>query len=100
MRLSWLFYVIFPGHQYSPITSFFIALGEILRRFMWNFFRMEHEQTMNTKRFIASRDVPLPFFLPESRIDEKATMEAQSSFLDYSRVDEGRSERERDRDYV
>ena len=101
MRSSWIFYVVIPDHQHSPITSFLIALGEILRRFMWNFFRMENEHMMNARRFIASRDVPLPFSLPELKIDRAATMEAQSSFLDYSRMDEGRSGRERDRlDYV
>jgi xenotropic and polytropic retrovirus receptor 1 len=97
MRSSWLFYVVIPGNQHSPIITFLIALGEILRRFMWNFFRMENEHMMNAKRFMASRDVPLPFALPES----KAINEEPSSYLDYSRVDEGRAGRERDRaDYV
>ena len=90
MRSSWLFYVILPGHQHSPLTSFFIALGEVFRRFIWNFFRMEYEHMMNARRFIASRDVPLPFALPELKMEATATMEEQSSFMDYSRMDEGR----------
>ena len=96
MRSSWLFYVMIPGNEHSPITSFLIALGEILRRFMWNFFRMENEHMMNARRFMASRDVPLPFSIPEPRIDGMPTMEEQSSFLDYSRMDGGRLGRERD----
>ena len=97
MRSSWLFYIVVPGQsQHSAVTAFFIALGEVFRRFMWNFFRMENEHMTNARRFIVSRDVPLPFSLPEFRRDEKETMEAQSSLLDYTRMDEGRLVRERD----
>ena len=65
MRSSWLFYVVFPGQkQHSAATSFFIALGEVFRRFIWNFFRMENEHMTNVGHFIAARDVPLPFSLP------------------------------------
>ena len=96
MRSSWLLYVVFPGQrQQSAGIVFFVALGEVFRRFMWNFFRMENEHMTNARHFIVSRDVPLPFSLPESRLD-KATMEARSSHLDYSRNDEGMSVRERD----
>ena len=100
MRSSWLFYVVFPGQrQHSAATAFLIAVGEVFRRFMWNFFRMENEHMMNVRRFIASRDVPLPFSLHELRPDRKVTMEAQSSMMDYTRMDEGRSEREQDAGY-
>jgi xenotropic and polytropic retrovirus receptor 1 len=64
MRSSWIFYCAFPGQkQHSAVTSFFIALGEIFRRFMWNFFRVENEHMTNVGHFMASRDVPLPFAL-------------------------------------
>jgi hypothetical protein len=76
MRFSWLFYVIFPGErQHSAATSFFIALGEIFRRFMWNFFRVENEHMTNVGHFIASRDVPLPFSIPYPTSDDQ--VEAQ-----------------------
>jgi hypothetical protein len=65
MRFSWLFYVVFPGQkQHSAATSFFIALGEVFRRFIWNFFRVENEHMTNVGQFIAARDVPLPFSIP------------------------------------
>jgi len=65
MRSSWLFYVVFPGQkQHNAATSFFIALGEVARRFMWNFIRMENEHMTNVGHFLAARDVPLPFLLP------------------------------------
>jgi len=67
MRFSWLFYVVFPGQrQHSAATSYFIGLGEIFRRFMWNFFRMENEHMTNVGQFIAARDVPLPFSIQKS----------------------------------
>jgi hypothetical protein len=77
MRFSWLFYVIFPGQkQHSAGTSFFIAFGEVFRRFIWNFFRMENEHMTNVDHFLAARDVPLPFSLPSPGAGEE-TLEAQ-----------------------
>ena len=77
MRSSWLFYVVFPGQkQNSAPTSFFLALGEVVRRFIWNFFRMENEHMTNVGHFVASRDVPLPFSLPSADLAETA-LEAQ-----------------------
>jgi EXS family len=78
MRSSWLFYVIFPGQrQHSAGTSFFIALAEVFRRFMWNFFRMENEHMTNVGHFLAARDVPLPFSMP-SLVGGQPHIEAQS----------------------
>ena len=95
MRSSWLFYFVFPGNaQHNALTAFLIAIGEIFRRFMWNFFHMEKEHMSNARRFIASRDVPLPFSIPDDRLNRDATLEAQ---LDYSRTDERRTGRERNR---
>lgn len=79
MRSSWLFYVAFPGQkQHSAVTSFFLALGEVFRRFMWNFFRMENEHMTNVEHFLAARDVPLPFSLPTPTTGEPS-LEAQPS---------------------
>ena len=79
MRSSWLFYVAFPGQkQHSAATSFFLALGEVFRRFMWNFFRMENEHMTNVEHFLAARDVPLPFSLPTPTTEEPS-LEAQPS---------------------
>jgi hypothetical protein len=73
MRASWIFYVAFPGQrQHSAATSFFLALGEVFRRFMWNFIRVENEHMTNVGHFVASRDIPLPFVLPT-----ETTLESQ-----------------------
>ncbi|KAK9355223.1 EXS family protein [Lipomyces doorenjongii] len=66
LRLNWIFYVIFPIQvQQSAALSFLIALLEVIRRFVWIFFRMENEHCTNVGRFIASRDMPLPYDLDE-----------------------------------
>jgi xenotropic and polytropic retrovirus receptor 1 len=80
MRSSWIFYVAFPGQkQHSAATSFFIALGEVFRRFIWNFFRMENEHMTNVGHFIAARDVPLPFSLPSPGGTGEEVLEQQLS---------------------
>jgi xenotropic and polytropic retrovirus receptor 1 len=85
MRSTWLFYVVFPGQrQHSAATALFIAVGEVFRRFMWNFFRIENEHMTNVKGFIASRDVPLPFSLHEPRPGRKVVRDVQSSTMDYA----------------
>jgi hypothetical protein len=62
LRFQWVFYVLFPKQiQQSAITSFCIAVSEILRRFIWIFFRMENEHATNVHLFRASRESPLPY---------------------------------------
>lgn len=62
LRFQWIFYVLFPTQiQQSAITSFGIAVAEILRRFIWIFFRMENEHATNVHLFRASRESPLPY---------------------------------------
>lgn len=62
LRFQWVFYVLFPKQiQQSAITSFCIAISEVLRRFVWIFFRMENEHATNVHLFRASRESPLPY---------------------------------------
>jgi hypothetical protein len=43
-RFNWLFYILYAEKiQHSAMLSFGLALAEVLRRFMWCFFRMENE---------------------------------------------------------
>lgn len=92
MRSTWLFYIVFPGQlQHSAATAFLTGVGEVVRRFMWNFFRVENEHMMNVSRFMASRDVPLPFSLHEPRTNRKVTREAEISMMDYTRMEGRRS---------
>jgi len=85
LRFQWIFYAFFTHQiQQSAVTSFCVALAEILRRFIWIFFRMENEHCTNVILFRASKDTPLPYAvsakveravkkLVESRYDDRKT---------------------------
>ena len=65
IRCNWLLYVVYAGQlQHSALLSFMLALSEVLRRFMWCFFRMENEHIGNVGAGKAYRVVPLPYRLP------------------------------------
>ena len=68
LRQTWILYAIFTRDvQHSAIMSFFVSLAEIIRRGIWSIFRVENEHCNNVGKFRASRDVPLPYDLPDSR---------------------------------
>ena len=42
LRFSWIILLIIPG-KYATVTLFAISFCEMLRRWQWNFFRVENE---------------------------------------------------------
>lgn len=63
LRLAWLLSL---NHlQFSRgnrhFQDFFVAILEVLRRGMWNFFRLENEHLNNVGKYRAVKTVPLPF---------------------------------------
>ncbi|KAG9293473.1 hypothetical protein G9A89_009197 [Geosiphon pyriformis] len=50
----------------SSLLAFMIAFGEMLRRWQWNFFRVENEHISNCGQFRAIKEVPLPFSLDDA----------------------------------
>jgi len=62
IRCDWFFYIIYADQlQHSALLSFLLALAEVLRRFMWCFFRMENEHIGNVGANRAYRNLPLPY---------------------------------------
>ncbi|XLT59298.1 hypothetical protein HN873_051902 [Arachis hypogaea] len=63
LRLAWLQTVVHSTLQGvdSRVTTLFLAALEVIRRGLWNFFRLEHEQLNNAGKFRAVNIVPLPF---------------------------------------
>ncbi|XLS59552.1 hypothetical protein HN51_009307, partial [Arachis hypogaea] len=63
LRLAWLQTVVHSTFQGvdSRVTTLFLAALEVIRRGIWNFFRLEHEQLNNAGKFRAVNIVPLPF---------------------------------------
>ncbi|KAI9085720.1 hypothetical protein K1719_032326 [Acacia pycnantha] len=63
LRLAWLQTVVhssFENVDYR-VTTFFLASLEVIRRGLWNFFRLENEHLNNAGKFRAVKTVPLPF---------------------------------------
>ncbi|CAI9756180.1 unnamed protein product [Fraxinus pennsylvanica] len=63
LRLAWMQtvmnFTIFSLHQQTMIAL--VASLEILRRGIWNFFRLENEHLNNVGKYRAFKSVPLPF---------------------------------------
>jgi hypothetical protein len=61
MRLTWLGSFLVARYMDYPSWRFFVfAAIDILRRWMWNFFRVEHEQLHNYENYRATKFVPVP----------------------------------------
>ncbi|KAL4383715.1 hypothetical protein GQ457_15G005550 [Hibiscus cannabinus] len=63
LRLAWLQTVIHSSFQNVDyrVTGLFLAALEVIRRGLWNFFRLENEHLNNAGKFRAVKIVPLPF---------------------------------------
>lgn len=62
MRMNWVLYAAYWNQvEQSAKISFIVALIEVVRRFLWVFFRVENEHATNVVRFRASRDLELPY---------------------------------------
>ncbi|KAI5844189.1 EXS family-domain-containing protein [Tricharina praecox] len=65
LRCTWFFYIVYAHQlQHSALMSFMLAAAEVLRRFMWCFFRMENEHVGNVGANRAYRTLPLPYRFP------------------------------------
>ncbi|KAJ2747846.1 Signal transduction protein [Coemansia sp. BCRC 34301] len=53
------------GHAvHSATVAYIAAVLEVVRRFLWNFLRVENEHVSNCGQFRATTDIPLPFTPP------------------------------------
>ncbi|KAI9885011.1 MAG: tRNA (adenine-N(1)-)-methyltransferase catalytic subunit trm61 [Watsoniomyces obsoletus] len=67
LRFNWIFYVFFARDiQHSALLSFFLSFSEVIRRSIWMLLRVENEHCTNVGRFRASRDIPLPYEIPNN----------------------------------
>ncbi|KAJ8569970.1 hypothetical protein K7X08_006547 [Anisodus acutangulus] len=67
LRFAWLQLVLkfnVRSLQKSTVSSIFACL-EVIRRGMWNFFRLENEHLNNVGKYRAFKSVPLPFVYHE-----------------------------------
>ncbi|KAG8708269.1 hypothetical protein FRC09_001348 [Ceratobasidium sp. 395] len=66
IRFVWVGYIPRGGLS-SGIRAFMFAFLEMLRRVLWNFFRVENEQIGNADQFRVTREIPLPYVFTEER---------------------------------
>ncbi|CAH2045647.1 unnamed protein product [Thlaspi arvense] len=69
LRFAWMETVLdFQfGSVHSQITIAFVASLEIIRRGIWNFFRLENEHLNNVGKYRACRTISLPFEYDEDQ---------------------------------
>ncbi|CAN6614750.1 hypothetical protein TRVA0_006S00386 [Trichomonascus vanleenenianus] len=87
MRFSWVLYAAYYDQiQQSAKISFIVALIEIIRRFLWVFFRVENEHCANVGRFRASRDLTLPYAPARPRQSLSKRKRSRDSFRSARRM--------------
>lgn len=69
IRFIWVIYIPRSGPSLM-VRSFIIGLLEMMRRWQWNFYRLENEHLGNMDQYRVTREVPLPYAFNESRRDD------------------------------
>lgn len=81
IRSNWVVFLIPTSMVSFPFQGFIVGGTEALRRFQWNFFRMENEHLNNIGEYRAERVVPLPYtHVEEVDSDEMAESKDKKSF--------------------
>ncbi|KAL9690556.1 hypothetical protein QQ045_010958 [Rhodiola kirilowii] len=70
LRLAWMQSVL--GFTQAPFIhrtalTALVACLEIIRRGIWNFFRLENEHLNNVGKYRAFKAVPLPFYYEQGK---------------------------------
>jgi len=81
LRCTWLLYIVDADQlqlQHSTLMPFLLGAVEVLRRFMWCFFRMENEHVGNVGANRAYRNLPLPYRFASETASPTAEEEPQS----------------------
>ncbi|KAH9772057.1 phosphate transporter PHO1 [Citrus sinensis] len=67
LRLAWFQTVLHSNFEHVDyrVTGLFLAALEVIRRGIWNFYRLENEHLNNAGKFRAVKTVPLPFEIDE-----------------------------------
>jgi hypothetical protein len=95
LRFQWVLYACFNDQiEQLAVTSFWIAFAEVIRRFIWIFFRLENEHATNVILFRASKDFPLPYIIT-ARVERAIK---QLVCLRYTQEDESQETGDTDED--
>ena len=69
MRFGWLLQAPELGSSRDLVAGT-LAVAEALRRFQWNFFRLENEHLGNVDQYRVTRELPLPYAVDASEDGE------------------------------
>ncbi|KAM0746346.1 EXS-domain-containing protein [Meredithblackwellia eburnea MCA 4105] len=76
LRFAWVWYIA-PGGPSVPVRGFCLAVMEVGRRIMWNGIRVESEHIGNVDGYRVTRDVPLPYVIPEAPAERQDNLEEE-----------------------
>ncbi|KAF9652632.1 hypothetical protein BDM02DRAFT_2541909 [Thelephora ganbajun] len=68
IRFSWIMYFPSQGLPFK-VRTFIVAMLEMLRRWQWNFLRLENEHLGNIDQYRVTRNIPLPYIFDSSTHD-------------------------------
>ncbi|CAL1699593.1 unnamed protein product [Somion occarium] len=77
IRFIWIFYIPEKGPDFL-IRTFIAGMLEALRRWQWNFFRLENEHLGNVDQYRVTREVPLPYSFDDAVLDSDDEDERKS----------------------
>ncbi|OXC70750.1 hypothetical protein AYX13_00732 [Cryptococcus neoformans] len=80
IRFVFVWYIPFSSRNIR-LRSFFFSLAEMLRRWQWNFFRVETEHLGNADAYRVTREIPLPY----RRLDRDSDDESDPHELEKSK---------------
>ncbi|KAJ7578280.1 EXS-domain-containing protein [Mycena floridula] len=69
IRFMWILYLPSRGPD-MMLRTFIVGFMEILRRWQWNFYRLENEHIGNVDQYRVTREVPLPYSLDRVPLEE------------------------------
>jgi len=61
IKFCWVMYIPQGGQLDATAKSFIVGMLEMLRRWQWNFYRLENEHLGNMDQYRVIREVPLPY---------------------------------------
>ncbi|KAF8887598.1 EXS family-domain-containing protein [Infundibulicybe gibba] len=76
IRFIWVIYIPKSGPNIM-VRTFIGGILEVLRRWQWNFYRLENEHIGNMDQYRATREVPLPYSFEDAAQEDDADDEGE-----------------------
>ncbi|KAF9010010.1 EXS family-domain-containing protein, partial [Cyathus striatus] len=80
LRFMWVIYIP-QGGPNIQLRTFIAAVFEMLRRWQWNFYRLENEHLGNMDQYRVTREVPLPYSFDDASHEEDGDDDGDDAHL-------------------